>query len=141
MDLERECKPKAEETFWLAEETKDAKTFAHNAMKVVTLKKNYEFQFVFRKGERFFSKNLTLIVAPARKCPKFGFVISKKIGKAVVRNKKRRQLKEIIRGMEDVIPKQYVILAKPEIEQATFEELKTELFGLFLKNKFLENKQ
>lgn len=107
-------------------------------MKIVTLKKDYEFNYVFKKGERYFSKYLNLVVAPAKKYPKFGFVISKKIGKAVVRNKRRRQLKEIIRNLQGNLKNmQYVIIAKPEIEFATFKDLETELIKLFKKNKFL----
>ena len=107
-------------------------------MKVVTLKKNYEFNYVFKKGERYFSKYFNLVVAPAKKYPKFGFVISKKIGKAVVRNKRRRQLKEIIRALQGNLKvMQYVIIARPEIEDATFKDLQTELIRLLTKNKLL----
>lgn len=103
------------------------------------LKKNYEFQFVFRKGKRFSSTHFTIIVAPCkRKCAKFGIVISKKIGKAVVRNKKRRQIKEIIRPIiKTFIPNQYVIVAKENIVEVDFNILKVEIVSFFAKNKFL----
>ena len=110
--------------------------------KLITLKKNYEFQFVFRKGKRITLKHLNLIVAPCKKnYAKVGIVISKKIGKAVVRNKKRRQIKEILRKfIYDVIPNQYVIVLKDSIVDLTFAELENEIFSCFVKNKFLVNK-
>ena len=115
-------------------ETKVAKRSVH---KLVTLKKNYEFQFVFKKGKRYSSKSFGLIVAPIKKkYPKFGIVISKKIGKAVVRNKKRRQIKEILRTM-DCIPNQYVIVAKDCIIDAEFFNLKNEIKEIFERYKFL----
>ena len=125
--------------FLLAEETKDARRSV--LKKLQTLKKNYEFQFVFRKGTRFGSKHISLIVAPCRKnFPKFGFVISKKIGKAFLRNKIRRRLKEIVRSfLCGVKINQYIFVVKPEIENCSFIELKTEVEQLFKKNKLMEN--
>lgn len=118
-------------------ETKDANKSVH---KLVTLKKNYQFQYVFRKGHRFNSLYFTLVVASSNKSySKFGIVISKKVGKAVFRNKKRRQIKEILRANLNYIKvNQYVILAKDTIEKATFEQIKADILGLFKNNKFME---
>ena len=127
------------ETFFKEEEIKVANKSVH---KLVTLKKNYEFQFVFRKGKRIACGHFSLIVAPCRKnYAKFGIVISKKIGKAVVRNKKRRQIKEILKKFAgEVLVNQYVIIAKDNIVELTYSELETEIVNCFLKNKFVVNK-
>ena len=120
---------------------KDAETRVANKSvhKIVTLKKNYEFQFVFKKGVRINSNSLTLIVAPCRKkYPKFGIVVSKKIGKAVVRNKRRRQIKEIVRKLS-VLPNQYVFVAKDNINEASFIELTSEVKHLLRKYLVVEN--
>lgn len=122
--------------FFKEEETKVANK---SVRKLVTLKKNYEFQYVFRKGKRFSFGHFNLIVAPAKKnYPKIGIVISKKIGKAVVRNKKRRQIKEILRKfIGDIIANQYVIVAKDNIVDLKFTELENEILNCFKKNKFV----
>lgn len=127
--------------FLHVEEIRDARKSVHNN-KLETLKKNYEFQFVFRKGNRFGAKYFTLIVAPCRKkFSKFGFVISKKIGKAFLRNKRRRQFKEIVRSLLDNIKvNQYVFVARENIEFVDFEELKKDIFTVFQKNKFFKEK-
>ena len=125
--------------FFKEEEIKVANKSVH---KLVTLKKNYEFQYVFRKGKRFSCLHFSLIVAPAKKnYPKFGIVISKKIGKAVIRNKKRRQIKEILRKLVfEVVPNQYVIVAKENIVELKFFELEKELADCFNKNKLVVKK-
>ena len=120
----------------LEEETKGVKNFAHR--KLVTIKKNYEFNYIFRRGERFHSKYLTLITVPAKKYFRFGFVVNKKIGNAVVRNKRRRQLKEIVRSIIDKLEiKQYIIIAKPEIVNASFDEIKKDFIFMLKKNNLI----
>ena len=117
-------------------EIKDVSKSVH---KLITLKKNYQFQYVFKKGKRFNSLYFNLVVASCNKnYSKFGIVVSKKIGKAVFRNKKRRQIKEILRHIvENIKINQYVILAKESIIDASYSEIQSDLIGLFSKNNFI----
>lgn len=64
-----------------------------------------------------------------------GFVVSKKIGKAVVRNKVRRRLKEAFRSMILDIKDNYnyVIIAKSGIENLDFNEIKNTLIKALTK--------
>ncbi len=55
-----------------------------------------------------------------------GIVVSKKVGKAVVRNKVRRRLREIVRRMH-LPPAEIMIIARPEAAQASFQELARDL--------------
>jgi ribonuclease P protein component len=51
-----------------------------------------------------------------------GIVVSKKVGKAVVRNKVKRRLREILRRLH--LPKAHLLLvATPEAREAGFAEL------------------
>jgi len=51
-----------------------------------------------------------------------GIVVSKKVGKAVVRNKVKRRLREILRRLH--LPKAHLLLvASPEAREADFAEL------------------
>jgi ribonuclease P protein component len=58
---------------------------------------------------------------------RFGFVINKKYGKAVKRNRIKRQLKEIFRGIENNSIKNmdFVIIVNNAISDLGFSEIKT----------------
>ncbi|MEW6684755.1 MAG: ribonuclease P protein component [Candidatus Edwardsbacteria bacterium] len=64
-----------------------------------------------------------------------GFVVSKKIGKAVVRNKVKRRLRESYRRLKAEIRNDFdlIFLAKPTIVEATYWEIKKEMEELFQK--------
>ncbi|MDX2008486.1 MAG: ribonuclease P protein component [Meiothermus sp.] len=55
-----------------------------------------------------------------------GIVVSKKVGKAVVRNRIRRRLKEILRKMH-LPPSETVIVVQPEAAAASYWELLRDL--------------
>lgn len=99
------------------------------------LKKNNQFSYIYKKGERVFTENFTLFVVKSKyECYKIGFSISKKLGKANKRNLLKRRMREITR-LYIQIPSfcNYVILAKENAVNLGFEELKTELIRLFEK--------
>lgn len=63
-----------------------------------TLRRNWEFQQVFRAGKSVPGREIVLYgLRTKRKLARFGFSISKKVGCAVVRNRLRRRLREICR--------------------------------------------
>lgn len=66
--------------------------------KFVSLKKNSDFRNVYRFGNSAANRYLVLYKFPNKGLGRrFGFSISKKVGKAVCRNRIRRILKEICR--------------------------------------------
>lgn len=71
-----------------------------------TLRKTREFQHVFRAGKSIPGREIVLYgFRTRRKLARFGFTVSKKVGCAVVRNRLRRQLKEICRlALEQIRP-------------------------------------
>ena len=92
-----------------------------------TLKKTPQFDRVYRRGKSQGNKQLIMYVLPTKKnTTHYGIVISKKVGKAVMRNRLRRQLKAIIRlkgtptGGHDIVivvrqttePLDYAVLTK-----------------------------
>ncbi len=67
-------------------------------------------------------------------CPdgisRFGYTVTKKAGNAVVRNRIRRRLRELVRidtGARAKAGHDYVLIARASAETADFSELKTDL--------------
>ena len=78
--------------FWKEEEIAEEKRFVHNMDH--RLKKKKQFAYIYRKGKRISNKFLTLFVIPSKfNSYKIGYSVSKKIGKATVRNKTKRRYK------------------------------------------------
>ena len=105
------------------------------------LRKNSQFNFIYKKGERVHTDNFTLFVVKSKyECYKIGFSINKKIGKANKRNLLKRRLKEIVRCFVQV-PKfcNYVIMAKENSTNLSFEELKKEMIRIFKKYESKKN--
>ena len=76
---------------------------------------------------------MTIIFLPNDEL-KFAFVVSKKIGNAVVRNKTKRRFRAIVRDL-DLENGWYLFLAKPNIKDAKFETLKKEINKCLLQLK------
>lgn len=104
-------------------------------MGLTTLKRRAEFVRV-RGGPRWGTPALVLEARPrdaeagdAAPGARFGFTVSKKVGKAVVRNRIRRRLKEAARElMASARPGfDYIIIARPDAVDRTYAELKADL--------------
>jgi ribonuclease P protein component len=79
--------------------------------RVATLKKNYEFSRVFNKGLFYVGRHIVVYAFPNRQSiNRIGISVSKKAGKAVIRNKKKRLIREVYRHYEDFILKGYDIV-------------------------------
>ncbi|MBR1890460.1 MAG: ribonuclease P protein component [Clostridia bacterium] len=105
------------------------------------LRKNNEFGYIYKKGEKFYTDNFVLFVVKSKyQNYKIGFSISKKLGKANKRNLLKRRMREITR-LYITIPSfcNYVVLAKDNAMSLSFEELKTEIIKLF--EKYEKKKQ
>lgn len=98
------------------------------------LRKNSQFSYIYKKGERVNTEAFTLFVVKSRfENYKIGFSISKKLGKANVRNKLKRRLREITRNMSVPAYCNYVVLAKEKAVTLDFNGLSKEIKRLFEK--------
>ena len=91
-----------------------------------TLKKNYEFQRLYSKGKSAVTPFLVVYVRKTKKrTNKIGFTVSTKLGKAVVRNRVRRRLREIYRLSEDDFAPglEMVVVARVKAVRASYGQL------------------
>ena len=92
----------------------------------VTMKKNYEFRRLYTRGASVAAPYLVLY---ARKTGKgtnhLGITVSTKVGKAVVRNRVRRRIREIYRLHEHELLSgiQLVIVARKRAAAASYSQL------------------
>ena len=108
-----------------------------------SLKKNYQFRFVYNKGKSIANRFLGMYVVRNNKDSDYlGVSVSKKVGKSVVRSRVTRLIKENVRLMEDDIKKGYdiVVIARVAAKDATFQEIKKSLTMLLSKHKLLSEK-
>ncbi len=103
-----------------------------------SLKKNGQFQYVYRRGKSIGCRELVLLYVRAPRL-EVGFSISKKVGNAVVRNRTKRRLRESFRALMPVLrPGKYVVVARESAATAPFVQLDKSLkyllgkHGLFL---------
>ena len=77
----------------------------------VTVKENYEFRRIYRKGRSVVSPCLVVYCQKNRRGQsRLGVTVSTKLGHAVVRNRMRRRLREIVRLNEAKLRSGYDIV-------------------------------
>lgn len=90
------------------------------------IKKRKEFNYIFKNGNPFSSKFLTLLITNSKlKKFKVGFSASKKVGKAVTRNKVKRRIKEAVYQNRHLLKTKvnYIFVAKSNSSEASFNEI------------------
>ena len=107
--------------------------------KINIIKKQEEIDKVIKYGEKIYNKYYYLyyINNDSNKNERFCICVSKKIGNAVVRNKNKRQVKDIIDKSNLVFSskKDYVIILRKEINNLIFEDKKKYLLEILCKLK------
>ena len=101
------------------------------------LRKRTEFAYSYKNGKRVHSENISLVIfARKDKLLRIGFSVSKKVGKAVERNKVKRRLRVLVSVNLSKMHRGYnlIFVAREEISKKTFEELKLEVNRLLQKN-------
>ena len=94
------------------------------------LKRPQDFQNVWRRGERWRDDTLTLGILPNKfSHNRFGFVVSRRIGKAVSRNLIKRRLRAAVRYWLPGMATGYdvVITAHSPVTSVTYHELEAAL--------------
>ena len=100
------------------------------------LKKRYQFNYVYKSGEHFSGEHIVLYVVSSKtKNIKVGLAVTRKIGHAVVRNRVRRRLREIIKKQVPNLKQNYniIVVARENVINASFEKLTNEFIKLIKK--------
>nr|WP_300002712.1 ribonuclease P protein component [Tissierella sp.] len=107
------------------------------------IRKNMEFKNIYKTGKNYWNRNLVLYVKKNGLTEtRVGYTITKKIGNAVVRNKIRRRMKEIVRLNFHNIKEGYdlVFIAKRSILNIPYQELEGSMIHIMSISKLLKKR-
>ncbi len=107
------------------------------------LKKKKDFERVIKKG-KFFRDDFLVLKKIKNDLPltRVGFIVSQKVSKkAVLRNKVKRKLREVVRASLGKIKSGYdvIFFTRKGIEEKEFAELKNSVEGLLKKARLLQD--
>ena len=98
-----------------------------------SLKKNNEFQRVYRKGTSQANRYLVMYVLPNQHMKnRLGISVSKKVGNSVVRHRLTRLIRESYRLNEAEFENSLdiVVVARPQAKDRTYQEIESALMHL-----------
>ena len=106
--------------------------------KMKTLKKNYEFQNVLKRGKFYIGNQITIYIIKNREQENtIGIAISSKACHAVDRNRIKRKIRESYRLLEKKLQQGYSIVflwnKKVPVEQANFHIISKDMETIFQK--------
>lgn len=122
------------------EEKNSAKKKAQ-LQKIERLSKNYQFQDIYRKGRsRAAAKTVLYFKKNRETCNRLGIVVSKKVGKSVIRHRLKRIYREAMRNLQQHLKTGFdlVIIARKGADQLSYWEILHELRSLLLKGKLMQ---
>lgn len=105
-----------------------------------SLKKNFQFRYVYQKGKSFANRQLVMyVIKNGTQKNRLGISVSKKVGKSVMRSHVTRLIRESYRSMEPELKKGYdiVVIARVSCNEATYWQVRDSLRHLFKKHNFL----
>jgi ribonuclease P protein component len=100
------------------------------------------FQNLYSNSKRIENDIVRVYYAPAfQEQGRFAFIASKKVGNAVIRNKCRRRLKEVVRHNQYNIQEEFdmIIVAKKKLITISYKESEQKIQQLLKKNRLLKN--
>ncbi len=106
------------------------------------LRKNMEFKRVYNGGKSYWNRNLILYVRKNDlQNSRIGITITKKIGNAVVRNRIRRRIKEIIRLKLGNIKSGYdlILIPKKNVGDISYKDLESAMIHIMRISKIVKD--
>lgn len=103
------------------------------------LKKEKDFNRVFKEGKRLFSDSLTLVYLPSKEL-KVGFAVGKKHGGSVQRNRIKRLLRESFRSFSPEKMKNFFFVFIPKIkDEYDYQIFSKDMYFLLKKGNFFKD--
>lgn len=103
------------------------------------LTKPRQYESVYKKGSSWVCRLVVMRTLPnALAFSRYGFSVGKGVGKAVIRNKVKRRLREILRKMPVKSGWDIVFIARSAAATAGFAELKDSVEGLLSKAHLMD---
>jgi len=94
--------------------------------------KRREFLDAYERGEKLFGRYCVLFVVENTCGSRLGVTVTKKVGKANIRNRMKRWVREVFRHNRTSLPSSdFVVNLKPAAPSATFREFSADLEKLF----------
>lgn len=104
--------------------------------KELRISRGKEYSAIYRMGRRLAGQYMIVFLKENQlDRNRFGIVTSKKVGNAVLRNRAKRQIREVIRKQLDNLPCHYdiVVVARFNIKEAGFAQLEKDFLRLMRK--------
>ena len=108
------------------------------SLKDCRLKREKDFDLVFKKGKRLFSGSLSLIYLPSESL-KAGFAVGKKHGGSVTRNRIKRILRESFRSFMPEIGQNFFFVFIPKISgEYSYFTFREDLKKMLMRGGFIK---
>ncbi len=107
-----------------------------------SLKKNYQFRYVYNRGRSIANRVLVMyVMRNGTQQNRYGISVSKKVGNSVVRSRITRLLRESYRLSEQRIASGYdiVVIARTSANGADYRQIESALLHLLKKQKLLKS--
>ncbi len=104
------------------------------------LKKNKEFNYIYKKGKTVSNKVLSVVYVKTKlKNIKVGFSISNKVGNSVVRHKIKRQLTHLFKEFINRVNQDnnYIFVARQGIENLSYDNMREQMYKVLSKAELL----
>ena len=109
------------------------------------IKKNPEFQLVFKQGSSMANRQFVLYELKKKDQEVFrlGMSVSKKVGNAVVRNRIKRYIRQAFLELSPQLPidMDFVVIARTQAADIDFHQTKSSLIHLLSKTKKLKKRE
>jgi len=98
-----------------------------------------QYSLVYKKGDSWVSSLLVMVALPNDlNFSRYGFSVSKRVGKAVIRNRIKRQLREVLRTNPINAAQDIVFIVRPAAAGADYANLKKSVESLLSRANFPE---
>lgn len=108
------------------------------------VKKNKEFQAIFKKGTSFANRQFVVYSLKRKDQTHFriGLSVSKKLGNAVTRNQIKRYIRQAFHELEDDLQNEYdfIIVARKPTAEMNFFEIKSSLLHVLKLSRVMKKK-